>query len=73
MKTEPDSPAFSVTIPLSPKDLKDRVAALLAVGLYRARLPYIPGEKIKAGDLDGVAEFILGGLLGLEKASNSVN
>lgn len=72
MTTDPN-PFMPTEISMPPEELVKKVAALLAVGLYRARLPYIPGDKIKAGDLDGVAVFLLGGLAAAERGAGKAN
>lgn len=74
MKMQPDENKFlPAEINMPPEELVKRVATLLAVGLYRARLPYIPGDKIKAGDMEGVATFVLGGLVATERGEGRVN
>jgi hypothetical protein len=57
---------ISMDFNMPPDELKQHVAHLIAVGIYRARLPWLPGEKIKQSDLIGVATFVIGGLMGLE-------
>ena len=74
MKMVPDAkPTMPTEISLPPEEMVKKVAALLAVGLYKARLPYIPGEKIRAGDLDGVAAFLLGGIAAMERGQGKAN
>jgi hypothetical protein len=74
MKMQPDENKFMpAEINMPPEELVKRVATLLAVALYRARLPYIPGDKIKAGDLEGVAAFVLGGLVATERGLEKAN
>ena len=74
MKMIPDEKKFlPAEINMPPEELVKRVATLLAVGLYRAKLPYLPGDKIKAGDLEGVAAFVLGGLVATERGLGRAN
>ena len=62
-----DAPFISMKFDLPPAELRRHVATLIAHGLYQAKLPWLPGEKIKVADLEGVANFVIGGMLGLEK------
>lgn len=63
-------PEFNLKFTMPPAELRKHVATLIARGLYSARLPWLPGDKIVAGDLEGVANFVIGGLMGLEKAQH---
>ncbi len=65
-----DIPAFNLSFSMPPQALRKHVATLIARGLYQAKLPWLPGEKIVAGDLEGVANFVIGGLIGLEQADH---
>lgn len=73
MKIQPDEKPFLPEISMPPEELVKKVAALIAVGLYRAHLPYLPGDKIKADDLMGVAAFVLGGLVATERGQGKAN
>ena len=68
-----DTPFVSIEFDMPPEELRKHVAALISIGLYRARLPYIPGDKIKASDFEDVANFVIGGLLGMQQAKNKGN
>ena len=57
----------ALAIAMPTEELVERVATLMAHGLYQARLPWLPGEKIKVEDLKGPAVFVIGGLTGMEK------
>lgn len=63
-------PEVNIKITMPPAELRKYVANLVAQGLYQAKLPWLPGEKIVAGDLEGVANFVIGGLLGMERHLN---
>lgn len=73
MRAHPDEKPFLPEISMPSEKLLKEVAALIAVGLYRAHLPYLPGDKIKAGDLMGVAAFVLGGLAAAERGQGKAN
>lgn len=74
MKMIPDSkPSVPAEISLPSEELIKHVATTLAVGLYRARLPYIPGDKIKADDLQGVAALVLGSIAAFERGQGKAN
>lgn len=66
-------PEFNLRFTMPPQELRRHVAEVMAQGLYRAKLPWLPGEKIVAGDLDGVASFLIGALMGLESAQKRSN
>ena len=63
-------PEFNLRFTMPPAELRRHVATLIAQGLYKAKLPWLPGEKIVQGDLEGVASFVIGGLMGLEQAQH---
>lgn len=62
---------FEFDFDMPPEELVEHVATLMATGLYRAKLPWLPGEKIKKDDLKGTATFVIGGLLALQKAGQN--
>ena len=66
-------PFVDLKFDMPPDELKKHVARLIAVALYRAKLPWLPGEKIKAGELEGVANFVIGGLLGMQTEEKKGN
>lgn len=68
-----DLPFVDMRFTMPPAELRRHVAALIAQGLYGAKLPWLPGEKIVAGDLEGVANFVIGGLLGMRAEESGNN
>ncbi len=68
-----DKPFVTMEFSMPPAELRKHVATLISIGLYKARLPYIPGEMIKSSDFEGVANFVLGGLLGMQKEEQKGN
>ena len=66
-------PAFRLEFTMPPQELRKHVANLIARGLYGAKLPWLPGEKIVATDLEGVANFVIGGMMGLEAQEKKQN
>lgn len=72
MADDPDANrVLAMKIDLPPDELRRHVATLIAIGLQKAMLPYVRTEKIKAADLEGTANFVLGGLLGLAAKSSA--
>jgi hypothetical protein len=62
------APFITMKFAMPPAELRQKVAILIALGLSRAHLPYIKSERINHKDLEGVANYVIGGLLGLESA-----
>ena len=58
----------SITLSMDFEEMQDFVARAMALALYRARLPWLPGEKISADDLRKPATFLMGVLAGGEAA-----
>lgn len=69
----PPEAIIDMPVSLPPDELKHRVAQIMAIALYRAKLSWLPGEKIVARDLEGAATFMIGALAGMKQAENASN
>lgn len=69
----PSSAGMALQISLPPEELRKQVAVLLAAGLSKCRPPCVIVEKIKASELEAVANYVIGGFLGLASAGQKGN
>jgi hypothetical protein len=60
-------------IALPPAELRKHVSVLIATGLAQTRPSCVVVEKIKATELEAVANFVIGGILGIASASAKKN
>lgn len=60
MMNGPQNEKIDVNFAMPLDEFVEKLSAALAIALYRAKLPYIPGDKIKASDLRGVAANVGG-------------
>ena len=56
----------SINLTMGFDEMQAFIAQQMAMALYRAKLPWLPGEKIVVGDLERAAAFLMGALAGAD-------